>query len=85
MADPSDDHAKRAYKTFKRPSHRASMGTRDASIKPQQSPPKVDQPATSANCLGNKENAASARKGVSKAKKKKHSRKQSLVSPTAKN
>jgi len=85
MAGPSDDHANRAYKTTKCPSRRASTGTRDVSIKPQLSPPKVDQPVRSANRLGNKENATSAQKGVSKLKKKKHSRKQNLVSPTAKN
>lgn len=81
MAGPSDDHAKRVYKTTKRPSRHTSTGARDPLIKPQRSPPKVDQPATSANRLGNKENGTSAH---SKSKKKR-SRKQNLVSPTAKN
>jgi len=81
LAGPSDDHAKRAYKATKRPSRHASTGAQDASIKPQRIPPKVDQPATSANRSGNKENGTSAH---SKSKKKR-SRKQNLVFPTAKN
>ena len=85
-AGPTDDHVKRAYKPSRRPSRRAPTGPQDASTKLQIPPTKVDQPAMPAyRAEGNKENATSAQKNVSKSKKKKYPKKQDLVSPAAKN
>jgi len=85
-AGPTDNHVKRAYKPSRRPSRRAPTGPQDASTKLQIPPTKVDQPAMPAyRTEGNKENATSAQKNVSKSKKKKYPKKQGLVSPAAKN